>query len=113
MIRKLSMAAALVAMTALAACATTEGAAGPSAAAAPAPGPSPTMVAMGKDVFDNVCSRCHGPDGFAPKQAVLAQHSADDILMIVTTGKMMRQASGLSDEQKRAVATYLTGSEPS
>jgi polyvinyl alcohol dehydrogenase (cytochrome) len=60
------------------------------------------------------CSACHDhPHGRIPPHVLISTiRSPDDIVFALSNGVMRRQAAGLSAEQIRALAVYLTGREP-
>src|ERR1700744_2278771 len=66
--------------------------------------------AMGQTVFTKNCSTCHGNAAFpkAPSPAALAGLSPYVILNALDNGKMRQQAKDLSEEQREAVAQYVT-----
>ncbi len=67
-----------------------------------------------KTLFDARCGICHngGATG-APLVSALKLMPADRILTAMTTGVMRNQAMALTDEQKQALATYLSDVDPS
>ena len=80
-------------------------AAAPLAAYAQAP-------SQGETVFNTRCKACHDPNiDRAPSKATLATYPATQIVDALTNGVMKPMASGLSDEDKAAVAAYLTGAQ--
>src|SRR4051794_36829386 len=79
--------------------------AAPLAAQAQAPSPS-----QGEAVFMSRCKACHDPNiDRAPSKATLATYPPAQIVDALTNGVMKPMAAGLSDEDKQAVAAYLTG----
>lgn len=64
-------------------------------------------------VFETQCTRCHGNPAAAatraPDPAAIRQMSPERIYDALTTGVMRTQAQGLSDEQKRRVAEFMSG----
>lgn len=75
---------------------------------------SPSPAAMqGKVVFDSNCSKCHDRGtGHAPDRRVLAHISPNSAYAVLSHGIMQAQASSLSDQERRQVVEYLTGSPP-
>lgn len=71
---------------------------------------SATIMAMGNEVFTNTCRACHGNPAFpkAPSQEAFSAMQPRVILNSLDNGKMRQQASRLSEEQREAVAEYLT-----
>jgi polyvinyl alcohol dehydrogenase (cytochrome) len=78
-----------------------------------APGNKPDTAAinaMGKQVFTNICSACHGKSS-NPKAAsldALAGMEPRVILNALDNGKMKQQASTLTEQQREAVAQFIT-----
>ncbi|MDB5495287.1 MAG: hypothetical protein JWP86_2624 [Phenylobacterium sp.] len=63
----------------------------------------------GEALFNARCKACHDPAvGRAPPRATLAVMPPTQIVEILTTGPMAPMATGLSPEDKRAIAAYLT-----
>jgi polyvinyl alcohol dehydrogenase (cytochrome) len=72
----------------------------------------------GESVFTARCAACHlNPDpainAHAPSREDMARFTPNSIYAAITDGQMRLQATGLADEDLRAVARYLTGSEVS
>jgi len=66
----------------------------------------------GEQVFMTRCKGCHDPNiDRAPSKATLATYPAAQIVDALTNGVMKPMAAGLSDEDKAAVAAYLTGAQ--
>jgi polyvinyl alcohol dehydrogenase (cytochrome) len=66
------------------------------------------VVAHGEALFKARCATCHDPAvDRAPPKVALARRFPDDIATALKTGVMQPMAAGLSDEDIRAVATYL------
>lgn len=66
----------------------------------------------GAAVYEKSCASCHAaPTGTsrAPTREVLALQAPEAILTSLTSGKMFRQGSELSDAERRAVAGFLAG----
>jgi polyvinyl alcohol dehydrogenase (cytochrome) len=66
----------------------------------------------GAAVYQKTCATCHAnpaADTRAPSRETLGQFSPEAIVTALTTGNMFRQASGLSDAEKKAVAEFLAG----
>ncbi|MBI1179691.1 MAG: PQQ-binding-like beta-propeller repeat protein [Alphaproteobacteria bacterium] len=80
-------------------------AAGTTAAASPHDG-------KGEAIFHATCAACHEHGiGHAPATAILRYMSSGAIYKALTQGAMQVQSAGLSDADKRAVATYLGGNK--
>src|SRR6185437_5208380 len=62
-------------------------------------------------VFANKCAGCHESqaESRAPQRSVLAEMTPEAIYDAVTIGPMVINAAGLTDDQKRDLAQYLTG----
>ena len=71
---------------------------------------SVTIMAMGNQVFTTSCKACHGNPAFpkAPAQESMASMAPRVILNALDNGKMRQQASALSEEQREAVAQFIT-----
>jgi polyvinyl alcohol dehydrogenase (cytochrome) len=66
------------------------------------------MVAHGETLFKTRCASCHDPAiERAPPKAALARRFPDEIATALKTGVMQPMATGLSDEDIHAIATYL------
>ena len=77
------------------------------AAQAQAQSPDAAKIAKGQETFKARCAGCHEGGG-APPADVIGQHKPAEIVDILTNGKMQAMASGLSDDDKSAIAAYLT-----
>lgn len=64
---------------------------------------------VGGDVYTNICASCHdeGLDR-APHRSMLGLMSPDSIYAALTTGTMVANAEGLSDEELVAVSEFIT-----
>ena len=66
----------------------------------------------GLNVYRQNCASCHeGGTGRMVSADSLRERSADEIYAALNTGLMKRQALPLSDTERQAVATYLSGGE--
>jgi polyvinyl alcohol dehydrogenase (cytochrome) len=64
-------------------------------------------------IYQDRCASCHeNPQGRIPPRFLIARRSAEDVIQTLTSGAMKQQAAGLSAEQIRALAIYLTGKQP-
>lgn len=80
--------------------------AGAVASGQPAPTPTPSR---GAEIFAERCKDCHeAGDDRTPPLAELAKKSSDEIVAALTTGPMAPIAEGLTPDEKRAVAAFLT-----
>lgn len=68
------------------------------------------IMAVGRVVFANTCKACHGNPAFpkAPALEALANVQPRHILNTLDNGKMRQQAKALSEQQREAVAQYIT-----
>ncbi|HEY3950752.1 PQQ-binding-like beta-propeller repeat protein [Phenylobacterium sp.] len=79
------------------------------AVAAPLAAHAQGAAAAGETVFNGRCKGCHDPAiDRAPSKATLSTYPAALIVDALTNGVMKPMAAGLSDEDKAAVAAYLT-----
>jgi polyvinyl alcohol dehydrogenase (cytochrome) len=64
-------------------------------------------------IYQERCASCHeNPQGRIPPRFLIARRSAEDVMQTLSSGSMKQQASGLSADQIRALAIYLTGKQP-
>ncbi len=67
----------------------------------------------GEALYKQKCAVCHDtPEDRIPPRFLIARRSAEDVIQTLTTGSMKQQATGLSAEQIKALAVYLTGKQP-
>jgi len=66
---------------------------------------------MGSEVFFSTCNTCHKDTSIlrAPSRGVLSTMTPRAILTALDNGRMKTQASKLSEDQRRAVAQWITG----
>lgn len=77
--------------------------------ASPALGQATPPADRGAAIFAERCQECHDTgDERAPSRQALATKTVDEIVASMTTGPMTPIAEGLTPEDKRAVAAYLT-----
>jgi len=71
---------------------------------------STAIMAKGKQVFLNTCKACHGNPAFpkAPALQTLATAAPRAILNVLDNGKMRQQAKALTEDEREAVAEYIT-----
>jgi polyvinyl alcohol dehydrogenase (cytochrome) len=95
---------ALVAMGTLVVC--------PCARSAPAAGPA--APAEGAALYAARCAACHdhASGRIPPKVLISITRSAEDVIDTLTLGVMRTQATGLSAEQIKSLAVYLTDKQP-
>ena len=76
--------------------------------------PLPPIQTDGARVFQQHCQSCHEPaTGRAPNRRILAFHPREDVIRSLTSGVMASLAGGLTADDIRAVAVYLTPLESS
>src|SRR5580658_8081201 len=66
----------------------------------------------GAALYKARCATCHdNPQAQlrTPKREEVAARSPEAVLAALSTGAMVTQAAGLSDEEDRAIALYITG----
>jgi polyvinyl alcohol dehydrogenase (cytochrome) len=68
------------------------------------------VKAIGKDVFTTTCQTCHGNPAYpkAPSPEAMSAMEPRVVLNALDYGKMRQQASKLTEEQREAVAQYIT-----
>jgi polyvinyl alcohol dehydrogenase (cytochrome) len=71
----------------------------------------------GSALYAESCAQCHdaaGQQSRAPGRAALQQMSFEHVLRTITSGSMAGMASGRTDEEREAIAAFVTGrsSEP-
>jgi polyvinyl alcohol dehydrogenase (cytochrome) len=83
----------------------------PQAAADAAPAP---QAADGAALYAQHCAACHdhASGRIPPKVLISITRSAEDVIDTLTLGAMRVQATGLSAEQIKTLAVYLTGKQP-
>jgi polyvinyl alcohol dehydrogenase (cytochrome) len=75
-------------------------------------GPRPTAgTESGIAVFEQHCMSCHGNPNVprAPQPSVIRQMSAERIYDALTTGLMKAQGATLTEDQRKMLATFLSG----
>src|ERR1700719_4728294 len=67
----------------------------------------------GAALYSSRCAACHEgkPQPRMPQRAELTARTPEDVFKAMFSGAMMIQAAGLSDEEGRAIARYVTGKE--
>jgi polyvinyl alcohol dehydrogenase (cytochrome) len=67
----------------------------------------------GAGLYGQFCGTCHDhPKDRIPARAVIAQRSPDEVMQTLTNGLMRAQAAGLNNNERMAVAAFLTGKAP-
>lgn len=67
----------------------------------------------GAAIYKTRCAACHdAPAGRVPPRSALHAMSANTILTALEIGSMKAQGAGLSESERRAVASYLAAPEP-
>src|ERR1700730_5004078 len=65
----------------------------------------------GQILYEEKCAACHSSSATgsrAPTRETLIEFAPERVLEAITNGAMKSQADGLSDEQKRAIAEYIS-----
>src|SRR5215831_12877306 len=86
-------------------------AAGVVAAALSMPGRASAQAAIQMlGMFEQRCGSCHTKptDGRTPTRETLRQRTPEQVLDALTTGSMKANAEGLTDQQKRLIAEFIT-----
>jgi len=78
------------------------------AAAMPARASAQAILALG--TFEQRCGTCHTKptDDRTPSRETLRQRTPEQVLDALTTGSMKANAEGLTDQQKRMIAEFIT-----
>ena len=64
-------------------------------------------------LYQQKCAMCHDhPQDRIPPLFLIKRRSAEDVIQTLTSGVMKQQAAGISAEQIRALAIFLTGKQP-
>src|SRR5512145_1504085 len=64
-------------------------------------------------IYQERCAMCHeNPQDRVPPRFLIARRSAEDVIQTLSIGSMKQQAAGLTADQIRALAVYLTGKQP-
>ncbi len=67
----------------------------------------------GAKLYEQFCSACHDhPKDRIPARDIIARHTPDEVMQILTNGVMRAQAAGLNMNDRVAVATFITGKPP-
>src|SRR5437868_5007309 len=70
----------------------------------------------GAALYAQRCAQCHdssNTDIRAPSRTALQSRSFDEVLGAITTGPMASFAQGLSNDERAAIASLVTGKAPS
>ncbi|MCW1383688.1 PQQ-binding-like beta-propeller repeat protein [Novosphingobium sp. KCTC 2891] len=71
---------------------------------------APETHATGRRVYEEICSSCHATGvNRAPQRFILEQMTPESVLRALTHGVMQPMAAGLADDERKAVAQYVTG----
>jgi polyvinyl alcohol dehydrogenase (cytochrome) len=75
--------------------------------------PGDTIRDMGKRIFYSTCYACHRDTAgyLAPGYSILSGMTARAVLAALDNGKMRQQAASLSENERKAVAEWLTNSK--
>src|SRR6266850_1179886 len=72
--------------------------------------PAPALAQDGAVLYGQYCGVCHdGGVVRAPARRVLSEMTPERIVASLETGLMRAQGSTLNDDQRRAIAVFLTG----
>lgn len=76
--------------------------------------PAPEIAAAGAAIYAERCAACHdhARERIPPRIMISTVRSPEEVIGALTTGVMREQAKGLSAEDTKALAVYLTGREP-
>jgi polyvinyl alcohol dehydrogenase (cytochrome) len=85
------------------------------AAAADPATPTASPGGEGAQIWAQRCSACHdhAQDRIPPRVLIATTRAPEDIIDTLTLGAMRPQATGLTADQIRSIAVYLTGRQPS
>jgi polyvinyl alcohol dehydrogenase (cytochrome) len=73
----------------------------------------PSADSASAQIYQQKCASCHeNPVDRIPPRFLIARRSAEDVIQTLTTGVMKQQAAGLTADQIRALAIFLTGKQP-
>ena len=89
--------------------------AGATAHAADEPAAKTDDTSVGAAIYASRCAACHdhAQDRIPPKVLISTTRAPEDVIDTLSLGVMRAQAAGLSADQIRAVAVYLTNKQPS
>ncbi|MFT5579230.1 MAG: polyvinyl alcohol dehydrogenase (cytochrome) [Paraglaciecola psychrophila] len=67
-------------------------------------------VTPGQKLYDNNCAQCHDKSFYkAPSRMFISALSPQNLLKVMTTGRMTAQAAHLASEEREAIAEFLSG----
>lgn len=70
----------------------------------------PTTDSASAKIYEERCAMCHDkPKARIPPRSQIARQSAEDVIATLTTGTMKQWGDGLTADQIRALAVYVTG----
>jgi cytochrome c553 len=73
----------------------------------------PAQSPEGAALYQQKCAMCHETTmNRVPPRFLIARRSAEDVIQTLTTGSMKTQATGLTADQIRQLAIFLTGKQP-
>ncbi len=77
--------------------------------------PADAAGSEGAAIWAQRCSACHdhAQDRIPPKVLIATTRAPEDVIDTLTLGVMRPQAAGLTDEQIKSIAVYLTNKQPS
>lgn len=74
---------------------------------------APANATTSADLYQEKCASCHEkPVGRTPPRSILAMRPPGDVIETMTTGTMKQFAEGLTPDQIRGLANYLTAEQP-
>ncbi len=77
------------------------------------PPQTPPADPASEQIYKQRCAVCHdNPVDRIPPLFLIRRRSAEDVIQTLTSGSMKQQASGLTADQIRNLAIYLTGKQP-
>jgi len=72
-----------------------------------------TTDSASAQIYEERCAMCHDkPRVRIPPRSQIARQSAEEVIRTLTTGTMKQWADGLTADQIRALAVYVTGKQP-
>jgi polyvinyl alcohol dehydrogenase (cytochrome) len=76
--------------------------------------PGPDQNTPGAKIYADHCAQCHDHpvDRIPPRVFLSIVKTPEQVVTALTTGPMQAMGASLSDDQKKQVATYITGKEP-
>ena len=70
-------------------------------------------VSLGEAKYLKHCSECHDKTVYkSPSRMFISMTGARNVMFAMTSGAMVEQAAMLSNEERAAIAEFLTGQDP-